>query len=43
MQFLVDETGFNSFSYFTTSFKAYKGMTPSDYIKSIQVNNHEQG
>lgn len=43
IQFLVDETGFNSFSYFTTSFKAYKGMTPSDYIKSIQVNNLPQG
>lgn len=36
IQFLVDETGFNSFSYFSTSFKAYLGMTPTNYIKSIQ-------
>jgi DNA-binding response OmpR family regulator len=36
IQFLVDETGFSSFSYFSTSFKAYLGMTPTDYIKSIQ-------
>jgi YesN/AraC family two-component response regulator len=36
IQFLVDETGFNSFSYFSTSFKAYLGMTPTDYIKSFQ-------
>jgi AraC-like DNA-binding protein len=26
-QFLVDETGFNSMSYFSTSFKKYVGMT----------------
>ena len=36
IQFLVDETGFNSFSYFSTSFKNYKGISPSDYIKSLQ-------
>lgn len=35
IQFIADETGFNSFSYFSTSFKAYKGITPTDYIKSI--------
>jgi DNA-binding response OmpR family regulator len=34
IQYLADETGFNSFSYFSTSFKNYKGLTPSDYIKS---------
>ena len=36
IQFLVDETGFNSFSYFSTSFKSYVGLTTRDYIKSIQ-------
>lgn len=36
IQFLVDETGFNSLSYFSTSFKKYAGMTPRDYIKSTQ-------
>lgn len=36
IQFLVDETGFASFSYFSTSFKLFTGMTPRDYIKSIQ-------
>ena len=35
IQFLVEETGFNSFSYFSTSFKAYTGLAPRDYIKSI--------
>ena len=34
MQFLVDETGFNSLSYFSTSFKKYVGVTLRDYIKS---------
>jgi DNA-binding response OmpR family regulator len=36
IQFLVDETGFSSFSYFSTSFKNYIGVSPSDYIKSLQ-------
>jgi DNA-binding response OmpR family regulator len=36
IQYLVDQTGFNSFSYFTTSFKTYLNVTPRDYIKSIQ-------
>jgi DNA-binding response OmpR family regulator len=35
IQFLVDETGFKSFSYFSTSFKSYVKLTPRDYIKSI--------
>jgi DNA-binding response OmpR family regulator len=35
-QFLVDETGFNSMSYFSTSFKKYVGMTPRDYMKSTR-------
>jgi AraC-like DNA-binding protein len=39
IQFLVDETGFNSFSYFSTSFKSYVGLTTRDYIKSIQKNS----
>jgi DNA-binding response OmpR family regulator len=34
IQFLVDEAGFNSLSYFSTSFKKYVGKTPRDYIKS---------
>jgi YesN/AraC family two-component response regulator len=37
IQYLVDQTGFNSFSYFTTSFKTYLNVTPRDYIKSIQA------
>jgi AraC-like DNA-binding protein len=37
IQYLVDETGFASFSYFSTSFKAYSKMSPRDYIKSVQV------
>lgn len=39
MQFLVDETGFNSLSYFSTSFKSYVGFTTRDYIKSL--NNRD--
>jgi len=35
IQFLVEETGFNSFSYFSTSFKLYFGVSARDYIKSI--------
>lgn len=34
-QFLADETGFKSLSYFSTSFKQYKGITPRDYVKNI--------
>jgi DNA-binding response OmpR family regulator len=36
IQFLVDETGFNSFSYFSTSFKSYVGLNTRDYIKSLK-------
>lgn len=36
IQFLVDETGFNSFSYFSTSFKKYVGLSPREYINSVQ-------
>lgn len=36
IQYLVDETGFSSFSYFSTSFKSYLNLTPRDFIKSIQ-------
>ncbi len=39
IQFLVDQTGFGSFSYFSTSFKLYLDMTPREYIKSIQSTN----
>jgi len=42
IQFLVDETGFGSFSYFSTSFKAYSEMSPRDYIKSIQSSELEK-
>ncbi|MFM9825111.1 response regulator [Flavobacterium sp.] len=38
IQFIVDQTGFNSLSYFSTSFKSYVGLTTRDYIKSIQKN-----
>ena len=37
IQYLVDETGFSSFSYFSTSFKSYLNMTPRDYIKLINT------
>jgi DNA-binding response OmpR family regulator len=37
IQYLVDETGFSSFSYFSTSFKSYLDVTPRDFIKSIQT------
>ena len=37
IQYLVDETGFNSFSYFSTSFKAYVGVSTREYMKSAQV------
>jgi DNA-binding response OmpR family regulator len=36
-QFLADETGFSSLSYFSTSFKKYVGITPRDYMKSTQI------
>lgn len=36
IQFLVYETGFNSFSYFSTSFKSYTGMSARAYIKSLK-------
>ncbi|MFI0490853.1 response regulator [Flavobacterium sp.] len=36
VQHLVNETGFNSFSYFSTSFKSYVGLSTRDYIKSIK-------
>lgn len=37
---IVDETGFRSFSYFSTSFKLYLNMTPRDFIKSIERENN---
>ncbi|MES2576256.1 MAG: DNA-binding response regulator [Bacteroidota bacterium] len=36
IQYLVDETGFSSFSYFSTSFKLYLNLSPRDFIKSVQ-------
>jgi AraC-like DNA-binding protein len=35
IQFLVDETGFKSLSYFSTSFKSYVGLNTRDYFKSL--------
>lgn len=40
IQFLVTETGFNSFSYFSTSFKKYIGLGPREYINSISKQVH---
>lgn len=37
IQYLVDETGFSSFSYFSTSFKVYLDLSPRDFIKSIEA------
>lgn len=34
IQYLVDETGFSSFSYFSTSFKLYFKSSPRDFVKS---------
>lgn len=42
IQFLVDQTGFSSFSYFSTSFKAFSQMSPRDYIKSVQTSELEK-
>ncbi|MDI5893581.1 response regulator transcription factor [Flavobacterium algoritolerans] len=42
IQYLVDETGFNSFSYFSTSFKSYLNVTPTDYIKSIEIEKNDK-
>lgn len=39
IQYLADETGFGSFSYFSTSFKLYLDMTPRDYIKLIKFDS----
>jgi len=41
VQYLVEETGFNSFSYFSTSFKEYTAMSPSAYIKEYERNKPE--
>nr|WP_314835914.1 response regulator [uncultured Flavobacterium sp.] len=38
IQFLSDETGFRSLSYFSISFKSYLNVSPSDYVKSISVD-----
>ena len=40
IKYIVDETGFSSFSYFSTSFKLYLKMTPRDFIKSIDAENN---
>ena len=38
IQFLSDETGFRSLSYFSISFKSYLNVSPSDYVKSVSVD-----
>lgn len=35
IQYLVDESGFSSLSYFSTSFKSYFKVSPRDFIKSV--------
>ncbi|MFD2943371.1 response regulator transcription factor [Flavobacterium notoginsengisoli] len=40
IKYIVDQTGFSSLSYFSTSFKLYLNMTPRDYIKSIETENN---
>lgn len=40
IKYIVDQTGFGSLSYFSTSFKLYLDMTPRDYIKSIETENN---
>lgn len=42
IQFLVDQTGFASFSYFSTSFKSYLNISPREYIKSVQSSQIEE-
>ncbi len=37
IQFLVDETGFNSFSYFSSCFKSYVGIHARAYLQSLKV------
>lgn len=41
IQYLVNETGFSSFSYFSTSFKSYLNLTPRDYIKLINSEKQD--
>ena len=41
IQYLVDETGFSSFSYFSTSFKSYLNVSPRNYIKLINSESQE--
>ena len=37
IQFIADETGFQSISYFSSSFKNYLGKSPSKYIAQIEL------
>lgn len=37
IKYIVDQTGFGSLSYFSTSFKLYLDTTPRDFIKSIET------
>lgn len=42
IQFLVDQTGFGSFSYFSTSFKLYTEISPREYIKLAQLGENPE-
>lgn len=37
IQYISDETGFQSISYFSSSFKSYLGKSPSKYIEQIEL------
>jgi DNA-binding response OmpR family regulator len=39
VQYLAEETGFNSLSYFSTSFKAYMKISPISYIKLQEIKS----
>lgn len=39
IKYIVDQTGFSSLSYFSTSFKLYLNTTPRDFIKSIETES----
>lgn len=39
----ADQAGFCSVTYFSTEFKKQYGLTPSDYSRSVNRNDHESG
>lgn len=42
MQYIAEQTGFNSLSYFSTSFKIYLGMNPIAYFKDLTAKKEER-